>query len=152
MPSEKETRTKIEQVKKQLYEEYASIDTLFEAIPDDWQMNISRKKHAVFVAPINIPFNIHEGDFVIVYFQDSDGVLRRVNLNKLKAELINHLKFKISIEKFLDDVLTDMSTNDLLEIYERAVEKKGKIKEKEGCYQLLIGGKKGAPVPLMLRY
>ena len=70
---------------------------------------------------------------------------------KLVKEIVEVLKDKISVEKFLEDVLNDIDPEELEEIYERAVVKKGKIREEEGCYKLLIGGKRGAPFELMLR-
>lgn len=86
-----------------------------------------------------------------IIYKRIGSTIKRIDTEKLVKEIVEVLKDKISVEKFLEDVLNDIDPEDLEEIYERAVVKKGKIREEEGCYKLLIGGKRGAPFELMLR-
>lgn len=86
-----------------------------------------------------------------VIYKRTGHTIKKIDTEKLISEIVNVLKDKISVEKLLKDVLNDIEPEELEEIYERAVIKEGKVREEEGCYKLLIGGKRGAPFELMLR-
>ena len=93
--------------------------------------------------------------YVITKLEDKNGKvkieLKEINIEKLKSGIIKELSDKINTTALLDDVLGDMSIHSLEELSARAVDKKGSVKSKEGCYKLVIGGKKGRPMQLMLR-
>jgi len=87
----------------------------------------------------------------IYYKINPDKSLNKIDNTRLKKEIIDRLKDKISVEKLLKDVLDNLEPEDFYELYDRAVIRKGKVREEEGCYKLLVGGKRGAPFELMLR-
>jgi len=77
--------------------------------------------------------------------------LRQLDIEKMIDELVEKFRDKLSVDKILRDALYDTNPEDLNEMFERAVIKKGKVKEKEGCYKLIIGGKRGSPMEFMVR-
>ena len=77
--------------------------------------------------------------------------LKQINTEDCIDFLIERLKDNISIEKLLKDALYDTDIADLMELGDRLTHPVCKITEKEGCYKLTIGGKKGAPFEFMLR-
>ena len=79
------------------------------------------------------------------------GLLKKLNTKKLINELAKILAKKITVEKLMRDVLSSLTPSELNEVYERVIIKKGKIREEEGCYKLLIGGKRGYPFELAIR-
>lgn len=85
-----------------------------------------------------------------IYYNTEKGLDRMIP-EKLIGPIIEKLKDSVSIEKLLEDALLNLNPEDLTELFERAVTKNGKVNEKEGCYQLLVGGKSGRPFKLMLR-
>jgi len=93
--------------------------------------------------------------YVVKKFEETNGKLtielEEINIEKLKQEIIKKLSDKINTTAMLDDVLGDLTIQGLKELHSRTVEHKGKVKSKEGCYKLTIGGKKGRPMELMLR-
>lgn len=88
---------------------------------------------------------------VCFYRVNDKEELQQLDSEKLIDALVEKLKGSISIEPILRDALYDTNPDDLMEIFERAVVKKGKVREKGGCYKLSIGGKPGAPFELSLR-
>jgi len=80
-----------------------------------------------------------------------DKHLKLMDAEKMIEGIIDVLHDKVDVKKLIEDALHDSSPDDLQEIFDRAVIKKGKVREKEGCYKLLIGGKRGQPFEFMLR-
>lgn len=86
-----------------------------------------------------------------IFYKFEKGKYRKVYLENMKSALIPVLSEKLEVEDFMNDVLSEMSPNDLIDVYERAIEKKGNIDQKNGCYFLRIGGKRGRPKEIFLR-
>ena len=85
------------------------------------------------------------------YFKDEKGIYKKMNTKKFIDALVEKLTPHVSVEELLRDTLYDTNPEDLKEMYERVIEKKGSIREKPGCYKLMLGGKRGVPFQFMLR-
>ena len=86
----------------------------------------------------------------IFYRLEDDGSLTKVNVKKIIKELADYLSGKVTVKKLMKDVLDKLDPEALLEVYDRAIIKKGKVGEEEGCYALTIGGKKGRPMKIFI--
>jgi len=93
---------------------------------------------------------IHLSRDAVFYFKNK-GLLRRLDTEKLIDTLVLELVPYVTVEPIIRDALYDTNPDDLKEMYERVVIKKGSVKEKPGCYKLVIGGKRGTPFQFMLR-
>ena len=113
---------------------------------------IKRPDNLILISPllIEIDEEIHTSRDLPIFLK-RDGKYIKLNTKKLIDEVVKVLKSKVTIEKLLEDALCSLSPEELQEVYERVIKKKGKVREEEGCYKLLIGGKKGYPFELMLR-
>ena len=94
--------------------------------------------------------NWHISRDSILYKIEDDGSLHKIDTEEIIDELVEYLSDKITVEKLMKDVLNKLEPDDLFEIYERAIIKKGKVREEEGCYKLLVGGKKGRPFEVFI--
>jgi len=136
--------------------EYKTIDELFEACDKHFGKYYGDLHLGVYKLFIVRPVGLIDDD---EYHMSRDSLVFKkikkkwikLDTKKLIEELIPKLKDKVSIDSLIRDVLDDSSPDELEEIFERVVTKKGKIQEREGCYKLLLYGKKGSPYELMLR-
>jgi hypothetical protein len=94
---------------------------------------------------------IHLSRDALFYFLTEKGTHKKMNTEKFINALVEKLTPHVSVEELVRDALYDTNPEDLKEMYERVVEKKGSIKEKPGCYKLRLGGKRGVPFEFMLR-
>ena len=94
---------------------------------------------------------IHLSRDALFYFKSEKGKYKKMNTKKFIDELTEKLYTYVDVKELIRDTLYDTNPQDLRELYERAIENKGKIKDAPGCYKLKIGGKRGAPFELMLR-
>jgi|Deesub1362A_J573_1020465.scaffolds.fasta_scaffold13388_3 uncharacterized protein (DUF2267 family) len=142
------------EITNQLKNSYKSFTKLQEdcakIIPCDFAIVYQKGMAVIYPESLEDAEEFHRIRDAVIY-KRIGSTIKRVDTEKLVSEIVNVLKDKISVEKLLEDVINDIDPEDLEEIYERAVVKKGKIREEEGCYKLLIGGKRGAPFELMLR-
>lgn len=134
--------------KPKLKNEYKNLDELKKDVPKDF--GIWTTSSLVVIAPNEVDANLHPGNYEVV-FNIKEDKIQKVDVARLRKELVKVLTPHITVEKLVEDALECQTAYDLQEIYERAVLKKGKIKEEEGCYKLLIGGKRGHPFEFMLR-
>ena len=81
----------------------------------------------------------------------ADGLVRKVDQDKLRKELGSLLLQHFEKKPFIDDLVITLTPPELIEAYDRAIIKKGKVKQVEGCSKFLIHGAKGKPMELMLR-
>ena len=79
------------------------------------------------------------------------GKILRVDQERLRRELGEILLSKLDAKQFMDDFTMTLNPMELLEAYDRAVVKKGKVKHVEGCSKFIIHGQRGSPMELMLR-
>jgi hypothetical protein len=79
-------------------------------------------------------------------FQKDDIEERR----KLVKEIVKKLKSKVDIGKFLLDKFDDESIETIKDIHTRLT-KDATVKNKDGCFYLSIGGRRGKPAKLFLR-
>lgn len=142
--------------KKSLKDKYDSVDKLI-----DHCDKIFGKYYGTIFLALNKMLMVRpvliEGDEHIHISRDSVLYRRKgnkwhlVDTMKLINVLVEHLKEHVSVEKLVEDALCDTSPEQLEELFERVVKKKGSIREEEGCYKLIIGGKRGQPMEFMLR-
>ena len=90
------------------------------------------------------------GHIVKLYQLKDDGTLEELDVDAIIEEIAEYLKDKVNIKAFLKDVLAMQYELDLMELFYR-IQKKPKVSDEEGCYALLIGGKRGKPFKLWLR-
>lgn len=89
--------------------------------------------------------NINKEGAIIEF--DKDDIEER---EKMIKAISKKLKDQINIEEFLKDKLEDEHFDNIKDIYERLAKKKAKVTNKEGCFYLNIGGKRGKPKKLIL--
>jgi len=87
----------------------------------------------------------------VKWYNVKDDSLEAMETKEKIKQITNILKDHVTLEKVIEDALTETNPSDLNEIFERVVLKRGKIKEEEGCYKLILGGKRGAPFEFALR-
>jgi len=90
-------------------------------------------------------------DSIMYRYVDDYGTIEKVNTKAMIKKIVEVTAVHLSPEELMEDVLNSLDPDDIIEVYHRVIEKKGKIREEEGCYKLLIGGKRGAPFELMIR-
>jgi len=96
--------------------------------------------------------NTHFGERTLAYMQNKKSKkLSKVDQDKLRNELGEILIKQFDKEAFFDDFTMTLTPMELIEAYDRAVVKSGKVKHVEGCSKFLIYGQKGSPMELMLR-
>lgn len=142
--------------KKTLNDKYDTVDELIEHCDKTFGKHYGTiflaLNKMLMVRPVLI-----EGDEHIhisrdsVLYRKKDGKWHLIDTKKLVDVLVEHLKDHVSVEKLVEDALYDTSPEELDELFERVVKKKGSIREEEGCYKLVIGGKRGQPMEFMLR-
>jgi len=94
---------------------------------------------------------IHLSRDALFYYKNEKGNYKKMNTEKFINALVEKMTPHVNIEELIRDALYDTTPEDLREMYERVIEKKGSIKDKPGCYKIALGGKKGAPFEFMLR-
>jgi len=93
---------------------------------------------------------------------DSHGHVKRLFIRKgdkfaeLNAQamidtIAEYLKDELNVKAFLTDVISNQFAVDIMDLFLRIHKKKPKIKQKKGCYNLLIYGRRGTPFKLRLR-
>ena len=152
----KEWKSKLGKLKKI----YDSVEELKEdckkKVGDDFYIMDSVKDKLVIVLPEPRPIDDIESfhmtrDSIIYRYTDDFGTIEKVNAKAMIEKIVEVTAVHIAPEELMKDVLNSVNPEELIEIYQRVIEKKGKIREEEGCYKLLIGGKRGAPFELMIR-
>jgi len=93
---------------------------------------------------------IHLSRDALFYVMIEKGY-KKLNTEKLINELVIKLAPAVNTEELVRDALYDTNPDDLKELYERVIVKEGKVRDKPGCYKLVVGGKRGTPFELMLR-
>jgi len=93
---------------------------------------------------------IHQMRDCVVYKKE-DGALYKLDAEKMMTAIVSKLVKHVSPEDVIKDALSDLAPEDFEEVFERAVIKNGKVREKEGCYKLILGGKRGSPFQFMIR-
>lgn len=92
----------------------------------------------------------HILDKCVTYLRQEDGKCYRGNMKRIQDALVKKFLEVLEPKDFLDDWVKTIWPHELIEAYDRAVIKNGKVKPKEGCYGFNIHGKRGSPQSLML--
>ena len=116
----------------------------FEGSSKKLDMSIYGERHPKYRWKID---NIHiSKDDSIIEFSEDDVEKR----NKMIVDISKKLKNQVNVEEFLKDKLEDYPLDDIEDLYKRLQNEKAKVTNKEGCFYLNIGGKKGHPKTLTL--
>lgn len=82
-----------------------------------------------------------------IFIIKSNGELERVPYTKLKKKLIKAIMERIDIDRFVQLVLNESLDTSLpdsfLNLVERVLKKEAEVKQRPGCVELEIGGKRG---------
>lgn len=138
-------------MKEKLELTYKSVGDLYEDLKtreQEFALATLTDKNLVTVTPIK-----EDNVFIpesIVFEILEDGTLEQRDIEKMEKEVIKRLAKYVDPEKLLIEILKTLSPEQLMDLYERAVEKKGKVTAGKGCYSLKIGGRQGAPFELYL--
>ena len=147
----------------ELKDEYKNVGEFMEAIPDqlmvfkkDVVINDTKTKtlndRLYLVYEIAEERNSHFGERTAAYMRDKETKkIHKIDQERLRKELGEILMQKFDTKKFFEDFVITLSPMELMEAYDRAVIKKGKVKHVEGCSKFLIHGQRGPPMELMLR-
>jgi len=81
----------------------------------------------------------------VVWYENKGEKIKKMDSARKIEAIVEAIQDKVDVQKLLIDRLNDSNPEELQELFERAVLKKGAVKEKEGCYKLLVGGKRGKP-------
>lgn len=139
---------------EKLKERYKSTAALLKACDDIfgeyYALMIYSGKKLVGVYPSNVEEDIaHDHRFHtmrdIRWYLNTEGKLQQLETEKMIDALVERFKEEIDISAIIRDRLHDSNPDEIDELFERAIIKKGSVKEKEGCYKLMVGGKRGKP-------
>lgn len=144
---------------KKLKNEYASLSELqadCEKLFDVYFVIVLVPPQMIAVEPhfveVEYDEDIHPNRDYIYYIADEDFEnLKKIDTEKLINELTSKLYKHVSVKDLIKDALQELTIVELRDIFERVIVKKGKVKAKEGCFELHIYGKRGAPATLRLR-
>ena len=121
------------------------------------------KVDAVYIVEGGNAEAIHGARDIPIFSCKSDGSLTLLDKEEiivmLTAVLAEHLEKNEPdfVKNFMRDVMDNQSLEDLFDLKSRLLNKDGsrkmkaKIKAKEGCFKLIIGGRVGSSKELMLR-
>jgi len=148
--------SKKKDMEKLFKKEYESLSDLLEAIPQDmlfFKRNIELRErrtenmHNLLIIIYRMKTEReHYGDRCVAFMRERvTGKMRIVNQKRLRNELAVILEKHLEPKAFIKDYVMTLDPMELIEAYDRAVVKKGKVKATEGCYKFLIYGQKGAP-------
>jgi hypothetical protein len=106
--------------------------------------------HHVAVYPSNIEDDTKEDHRIhlmrdVVWYNKEEEQLTRMDIEEKIKLIVDKIKDKVNIEQLLVDRFHDSDPEELQEMFERVVLNQGAVKDKEGCYKLMVGGKKGKP-------
>ena len=138
-------------MKNKLESTYKSIGDLYEDIKSrekEYALATLTDKDIVTVIPMDE--KNAEITKAIVFEILEDDSLKQIDMEEQRKEVVKKLAKYINPERLLMEILKGYEPEQMLELYERAIEKKGKVTESPGCYALKIGGKKGTPFELYL--
>ena len=148
---------------KEFKEEYATLAELLENVPQDvmfFKRNVEIRErrtenmHDLLVITYRMKEagdGSHYSDRCVAFMRiRATGVMKRVDQEKLRKELAEVLVKHLDPKDFIDDYVLTLDPMELLEAYDRAIVKKGKVKAVEGCYKFKIYGQKGEPQELMV--
>ena len=130
---------------------YKSVGDLYEDIKDkeeDYALATLTDKNLVTVIPMD-KGNV-EIEEAIVFEILEDGSLSRINMEEQRKAVVKKLAKYVNPERLLMEILKGYEPTQMIELHERVIEKKGKVRESSGCYALKIGGKQGAPFEVYL--
>jgi len=160
MPKKKkEKKSKLDELK----DEYASLAEFVDSLPDG--LMFFKKDMEVYVRETE---QLHDKLFLVYEIADArnshfsertlafmkhkaTGKIIKINQERLREELGEILLKHFDKKAFVDDMVVTLTPSELIEAYDRAVVKKGKVKQVEGCSKFLIYGSRRTPMQLMLR-
>jgi len=160
MPKKKKgKKNKLDELKN----EYASLTEFVDSLPDglmffkkDIEVYDTKKDQLhdklYLVYEIADARNSHFGERTLAFMKHkATGKILKIDQDRLRNELGAILLERFDKKAFMEDMVMTLTPTELLEAYDRAVIKKGKVKQVEGCSKFLIYGSRSTPMQLMLR-
>jgi len=80
---------------------------------------------------------------------NEEGEYTEINVKDMIKQIAKYLSKHVNLEALLQDRLLHEPTETILDLNER-IKKEPEVKERRGCYTLLIKGKQGKPTELQL--
>ena len=105
-------------------------------------------KNLVTVTPMD-KGNVEIAEAIVFEILE-DGSLRQLNMVEQRKAVVKKLAKYVEAERLLMEILLGYTPEQMIELHERVIEKKGKVTSGSGCYSLKIGGKRGTPFELYL--
>jgi len=120
---------------------------LFDSLKDDeWISSfLGKYEGKKFVTVVDL-----HGHIKRIFERKNVDTLVELDVEQIIDEIAEYLKDSINVKDFLKDVVATQPGFDLMELFERIHNKKPKVKPEEGCYNLLVYGKRGRPFKLWL--
>ena len=130
---------------------YKNVGTLYEDIKNregEYALATLTDKNLVTVTPMD-KGNIEIAEAIVFQILE-DGSLKQLNMKEQRKKVVKKLAKYIEPERLLMEILKGYTPEQMIELHERVIEKKGKVTSGSGCYSLKIGGKRGTPFELYL--
>jgi hypothetical protein len=145
--------------------EYKTLSELLEAVPQDclfFKRNVEINERRtgnlhdlmiiIYRAKQKETRYSHYSDRCVAFMRvRGTGEMHLIEQERLRKELAEVLVEALDKKEFIEDYVLTLDPMELLEAYDRAIVKKGKVKGAPGCYQFHIYGLKGKPQRLMVR-
>jgi len=143
--------------------EYESLADLLEAMPIDAMLfkrpvEVNERRTGLIHDLLVLVFvprtdpRQHYSDRCVAFMRSTaNGKMRIMESERLRKELAEKLVDALDKKAFIDDYVMTLDPMELMEAYDRAVVKEGKVKGVEGCYKFRIYGQKGKPFDLQVR-
>jgi hypothetical protein len=120
-------------------------DLIERAKKENFIMTFQPENNIIMMIKTTEQEEVHDlfGDFEV--YRLENGKILKVDMKVLVNESAKVLSKHVKPEDVVKNILRDLTPSEIMEVFERAVKKKGKIKTKNGCFEIQIGGKRGHP-------
>ena len=146
-----------------LKDEYKNLESFMDDIPERYfvikhkiaepepEKKKGKKSRGKFMYLIHKPRETTEHmNEVCAIFMEHEGKIKKMDQNIMREEIAKILIDNFTAEEFLKDFTNSLDPMQVMEAYERAVVKKGKVREVEDCYGWDLFGKKGESFRLQI--
>ena len=145
-------------VEHEMKEEYRNLEDFMKAVPEGFfvvkhQVKRPKKKirNMFLIHKPRSNANEHMNEVCAVFIDnEKNKKISKIDQNKMREEVANLLLKHFTPEEFIKDFANTLDPIALLEAYERAIIKGGKVREIEDCYGWDLFGKNGTPLRLQL--
>lgn len=142
-------------VEKEMKEEYENLEDFMNAVPELFfvvkhQIKTKDKRNMYLVHKPRKTGDEHMNEVCAVFIDSDDDTIKKLDQEKMRKELADLLLKNFTPEEFIKDLANTLDPVQVLEAYERAIIKEGKVREVEDCYGWNIFGKSGSPLRIQI--